>query len=209
MSWPEFVQLLLGQWRVIAEAWPALLLLNGLIVVVMWRLLDRHYKTRIENCEARIANYQSRIDLLGQQLSELRQKQLVTAGKPSPVVSWRAPSEFIATLKQLANQHTRLDIGFLDPSRYPLARHLASAFETAGWGVNFNTTAHGIRNPYYQAGIEVKGDNQYFVETIASALQSSGCPSVKTQIGATEIKPGHPKYDHARNTVYITIGYEE
>jgi hypothetical protein len=131
---------------------------------------------------------------------------------PTPrtsLLAWRSTPEIVSKLKDLRNENTSVDIVFFDATHFPFAERLASAFEAAGWPVNFNKTAQGAYNPQYHGGVEVKGDNRYFVESIASTLQGSGCAGVKATIGATTIKPSNPKYEYARNKVWITMGYQE
>ena len=122
---------------------------------------------------------------------------------------WSADEKIIKSLSSRANQYTNVKIIYFDSRNFPFSERLASAFELAGWKVNFNKTAQGNYNPHYYGGVEVKGDNRILVESVATILESSGCIGVTKVIGTAEIKPGHPKYQHAQNKIHITIGYEE
>ena len=122
--------------------------------------------------------------------------------------SWKAMAVFIAMLRSIRNEHSRVNIDYFDPSHFPFADRLASAFESAGWSVNFNKTAQSGFNPWYVGGIEVRGDNRNAVEAIVQTLVDDGV-SARSAIGATQIKPSNAKYATARNTISIKIGYDD
>jgi hypothetical protein len=81
-------------------------------------------------------------------------------------------------------------------------------FELAGWEVNLNGTPQEGHNPTYLGGIGVAGFNEYLVNSVCEALTKAGLTEICPTPKSLKMPKDNPKYQGAKHTIYVTIGYD-
>lgn len=113
----------------------------------------------------------------------------------------------VSRLRQYANGLVRVNVDLYSNAHRLMADRIASAFELAGWELNYGKVAQEPYNPHYMSGIEVRGFNAQLVNVAALAVTDLGGWDVRTSVEELKLKRDNPKWARGQQTIYITIGY--
>jgi hypothetical protein len=112
-------------------------------------------------------------------------------------------------LKSYADEHTNVKVKIATARQRPLADSLISIFQLAGWRTAFpNVPLESYLHGQYFEGVEVRGYNKHFVESVADALAKAGLANVKPIVEQSQIQPENPKWASVQRSIYITLGHE-
>jgi hypothetical protein len=101
------------------------------------------------------------------------------------------------------NGHAKIEI--MDNKDRPYGDRLRDALNSAGWEVQYNTTAQNR----HVSGIQVVGWNGLFIESLSEILRNSGLTDARAELVPNEIPRDNPKWPVTQKRARINFGYEE
>lgn len=177
----------------------ALLAYSGVLVLVFAYNLALSGARRYTSLEARHDSARAQIERLEASV------EFYKAGGGSQQSANEAGA--VEVIRTHRRDESTAKIVVFPPAQVPVARHIASLFELAGWSVNLNDTPQERLNPQYVEGVEVRGHNQLAVEAVAVGLRTAGIEDVRFTVEQTSLAPDNPKKPTAIASVRVTVGH--
>ena len=104
-----------------------------------------------------------------------------------------ARNEAVQELEGRAADSSEAKIVVFPAHQIPVGREIGALFELAHWPVNLIETPQEPFHQRYVEGVEIAGANSVLVDTVASALDTAGIPSISKVIRKSKIPKDNPK----------------